>query len=265
MFIGKNMNFKIFFEESNTTTVFHVSPKSNIYRFRPIGHSKGVRAYIGKNQPGIYVTPKFKYALAWAVSYVSGKKGETQEPNKRLREKGEGGGVHGEKGPLRYKSLTIYELKIPKEILKISPYETFWEPEYFISSDNLKFLDIVKSTTYSTIDLLKMYNRSSNASFQPDEKSIIKKISKTNTAARYYLELLSLYNNAVLSGVYTPKTADSDHFLNREINKFRDYIFQRKGFKVEPIIKLSATQDVEVENLYDSIKKIINNLPKASR
>jgi len=255
------MEFKSFFNESSKlwTTVFHISPKSNIYRFRPIGHKKGLRAYIGKKQAGIYVAPKFKHALAWASTYVSRKKGDTQMPNERLRKKEGGGGAHGEKGPLHYGNLTIYELKVPKDVLKRSAYESFWEPEYFISDDNLKFISIIKSTTYSVKEIVEMYKRNLNISFRPNERVTIRQLSKTNIAAKYYLELLDLYNNAILR-ISRRSIFKGEDLVNKEINKLKNYIFKGDSWNTEPIYELNLNQKLEVKKIYDSIRNIINNL-----
>jgi len=263
------MNFRSFLNESNLQEieVYHVSPRSDMFQLRPTGSKKGQRSYIGKKQPGVYVAPKFKDAVAWAVSYVSGIKSRNQRPNERLKEKG--GGFHAEKVDTNYKNLTIYQIKVPKEILQKSAYESFWEPEYFISQDNMDQLRIVKSKTYSLGELQTIYERMSQKRHEVRGDSIndIKKASKTNLAARYYLELIDLYNQKLMSGKKPVfKDAESSyknrHLVHQEIEKLKEYIITSgdNWTSIKLIERLTPQQIKEVNKIYQNIKNIIESL-----
>jgi len=262
------MNFKDFIKENKKyVSVYHVSPRSDMFKLRPTGHGKGVRSLIGKGQPGLFVAPKFRDAVAWAVSYVSGKKSETQRPNERLREKG--GGYHGEKGPKLYKNLTIYEIKVPKEVLVNSYYTGWWEPEYFITAENLDKMRIIKSKTYHIEELTDIYRRDSNSritNVYPQQTSHIKKVSKTNLAARYYLELTDLYNMALMQGkkpviASTEFSSDSEHLIRQEIDKLKKYIFGNTfSWNVQLVEKLDKKQESEAREIYERIKRMIKDL-----
>lgn len=259
------MDFKEFLFENNKqyTIVYHVSPRSDMKKLRPVSSQKGTRAFIGKGEPGIFVAPRFKDAVAWATTYVGGKKYHTQKPNERVKEKG--GGWHGEKFKGIYKTLTIYEIQVPKEVLKNSVYTGWWEPEYFISAEDIWQMTIVGSKTYSFFELAKIKSKIDRTSFSPTIDKRIKSIAKTNLAAKYYLELKDLYNNALLQGTSPVLVSDdspfsSNHLINKEIEKLIKYIFIFDGNLSVPINKLDKIQEIEVGKLYQRIKNMINNL-----
>jgi len=265
------MEFKEFLNEANhgLTSVYHVSPRSDMFKLRPTSHHKGTRALIGKGEPGIFVAPKFRDAIAWSVSYVAGKKYNTQEPTERVKEKG--GGRHGEKFKGNYATLTIYEIEVPKDVLKRSVYTGWWEPEYFISASDMELMNIISSKTYSFYELVKIQSRLDNTkkTFEPQGDSGIIDIRKTNLAARYYLELKDTYNNHLLKGkspLIAPddpfrSSMSSDHLVNLEIEKLKKYMFQNTpDWKVIPITSLNKTQEKEVETIYKRIKSMIESL-----
>ena len=127
-------------------------------------------------------------------------------------------------------------MKVPKEILQKSAYESLWEPEYFISADNIDQLKIIKSKTYSLEELQFIYNRMSQKRYEVRGNDIndIKKASKTNIAARYYLELIDIYNKKLMKGakplLKEPKsTYGNEHFIHQKIVSRANYgkhIFQ---------------------------------------
>jgi len=261
------MSFKSFLESSSEyISVYHVSPRSDMFKLRPTGHSKGVRSYIGKKQPGLFVAPKFRDAIAWAVSYVGGKKYDTQEPTERVKEKG--GGRHGEKGPRSYRYLTIYEIKVPREVLNSSSYTAWWEPEFFISAEHLDKMSIVKSKTYTLDELSKIYSRSESTRREsyPGKLLNIERASKTNLAARFYLELSNLYNQALMKGkkpvfVDTISIYDNNHMVRVEIEKLMPYIFAKThDFSVEALPRLSKQQEAESRAIYERVKRMIEGL-----
>jgi hypothetical protein len=262
------MNFKSFLDQNQDfTTVFHVSPRSDMKILRPISHKRGTRALIGKGQPGLFVAPKFRDAVAWATSYVGGKKYYTQRPNERLKELGKG--WHGEKGIRSYKNLTIYEIKVPKEVLKKSTFTGWWEPEFFISAEHIPDMSIVKSRTYSLDELSRIYTRNltTRSQFRPSEDKTIEELSKTNLAARYYLELTDLYNEALMKGkkpVLITKDFPhrSEHLVNAEIQKLKRFMYKESlnSFHQEPVIKLNRVQENEVNLIYDKVSRLIQNL-----
>lgn len=262
------MNFKEFLNEGNRelVSVYHVSPRSDMVKLRPVSYKKGVRSYIGKGKPGIFVAPRFKDAVAWATSYVSGKKHDTQQTTERLKEKG--GGRHSLKFK-GYRDLTVYQIKMPKEVLNRSVFTDWWEREYFITAEDMQFMNIVKSKTYSIDELLKMQSNFDNirTNVIPTTITQIKELAKTNLAAQYYLELKKLYSDSLLSGA-KPVIAssddrpifsrDSDHIIDLEINKLMKYIFERSGnLRMIPINALDKNQEKEVIEIYKKIKSMI--------
>ena len=262
------MNFKKFINQrSQEVDVYHVSPRSDVFELRPTGSKKGQRSYIGKKQSGVYVAPRFRDSVAWAVTYVGGIKSKSQKPNERLKEKG--GGLHGEDGPINYKYLTIYQMKVPKEILQKSAYESLWEPEYFISADNIDQLKIIKSKTYSLEELQFIYNRMSQKRYEVRGNDIndIKKASKTNIAARYYLELIDIYNKKLMKGakplLKEPKsTYGNEHFIHQKIEQLKKYIITsgNNWTSIKLIERPDKQQIEEIEKLVKNIKDMIESL-----
>jgi len=268
------MNFKEFFEKSPKTYVYHVSPDSSIRKLRATSARKGLQA-VKQGTSGIYVAPKFKDAVAWAISYVGGKKYYTQEPNDRLKERESGGGWHGESGPRNYDNLTIYKIEIPQEILKNTWSSRSWEPEYFIPSEYLNNMRIVQSKTYSMNDLIIKNNRSDQKRFEINFLSnlkLIRNASKTNLAARYYLELIELYNQNLLKGkkpainTFEPDSSsvhriDNEHLIRQKIEKLKDYIYLSDGWiNIKAIDKLTKDQEQEVKKIYKEIRQMIENM-----
>lgn len=257
-------NFKDFLK-SKKTIVYHVSPDSSIGELRATGHHKGQQS-VKMGESGIYVAPKFRDAVAWAISYVGSKKGNTQKPNERLKEKG--GGYHGEKGPRNYKKLTIYEIEIPKDLLKNVWGSSFWEPEYFIPGNYMDSMKIIKSKTYSLDELMVLDRRRSGKRLEVMTKDLaeIKKASKNNIAARYYLELLDLYNEKLLMGKnpiinYNDKNSN-DHVIRQEIDKLKNYIFysDNNWTTLKVFEKLNKDQKNKSDEIYKEIKTKIQNL-----
>jgi hypothetical protein len=252
------------------TYVYHVSPDSTIVKLRPTGSHKGqqsVKMGIG----GIYVAPRFRDAVSWALSYVMGKKYHTQKPNERLKEKEYGGGWHGEEGPRSYKKITIYKIEIPKNLLSKKGVwgSDFWEPEYFIPGEYMDEMKIIESKTYSIDEIIRINNRSeqkrSEVRFNGYENKI-KIASKNNLAAKYYLELLDLYNRSLLKGkkpiINTDTSSKNDHLINQKIEKLKNnYIFDSgDSWSTIYIKKLSAKEEQEVKKTYQEIKGMIESL-----
>lgn len=149
-------------------TVYHVSPVSNIKKFRATGKHKGQQS-VPMDGGGLYVAPSFKDAVTWATSYVEFKKGEVP-----------------------YKSLTVYNLAIPELILSQSWFCTHWEPEFFIADEHMHEIEIVGKKTYLTKELNKLYVRHKtrgNEARWKDKDKIAQEISSTNKAASAWLRL----------------------------------------------------------------------------
>jgi len=263
------MGFKEFLNEINRelVSVYHVSPRSDMFKLRPISHRKGTRAFIGKGEPGIFVAPKFRDAVAWATSYIGFKKNDTQRPNERLKEKG--GGRHGDSFKGVYKTLTVYEIKIPKDVLRSSVFTSWWEPEFFIQAFNMDLMTVVGSKTYSFYELAKIQSRQDRVrrDFHPQGDSRIISVSKTNLAAKYYLELKSRYNEYLLKGrspviVSVDRISDNDHLINVEIEKLKRYIFKQDfgDWKAVIIPSLDKKQESEVKQIYKRIASMIEGL-----
>jgi hypothetical protein len=252
------------------TYVYHVSPDSDIGKLRPTGSHRGQQS-VKMGMGGIYVAPRFKDAVSWAVSYVIGKKYYTQRPNKRLKNSEERGGYHGEKGPRDYKELTIYKIEISKNLLNKKEVwsSNFWEPEYFIPMEYMKEMKIVESKTYSMGKLIEIKNKSDNKRFEMKSNSYYNKIKesrKTNKAARYYLELIDLYNKNLLKGkkpiINTDANSRNDHLVHQKLENLKNlYIFDSgDNWTNYYIKKLNEKEEQEVEKIYQEIKKMIENL-----
>lgn len=255
------MSFKEFLSSKRAKVrVYHVSPKSDIHHLKPTGYHSGQQS-VAMRQEGIYVAPKFSDAVAWSTSYILYKKGNTQKPNERLKEKGQGGGNHTK--DLIYKNLTIYEIEIPKDLLKRVWKSGFWEAEYFIPKEYMNQMRIIKSQTYSKDELLKLYNRSTNKRQEFHSKAIdgkIKAISKKHLAAKYYVELTDLLNNKLLQ----KHDASVNHILTNtikpKIEKLRNYIFAYPDFIHAQLVVLDNKQKAEVNRIYNEVKSLLAKL-----
>lgn len=162
------MEFKEWLEHSGgLATVYHVSPMPNLKRIRP----ETTRAETGKRLGrGVFVAPKFRDALAWADSYVKHKKPGGQ-----------------------YKNLTIYELQIPRDVLRTLYYATWWEPEYFVPEELADQIRIISSKTMTNKEIVGLYRRILAIQFKEQQGlpdlARIRKLAKTNLAARLYIDL----------------------------------------------------------------------------
>jgi hypothetical protein len=165
------MNFKEFLLESAQATVYHVSPNPNLKKIRPERTDAQSGSKLGR---GVFVAPKFRDALAWADSYVKHKK--------------PGG---------EYKNLTIYELNIPRDTLKNLYKSSWWEPEYFVPEELADQIQIVSSKTMTNKEIVGLYRRVLSLKFIErqgvSDLSRIKRLAKTNTAARLYIDLFDTH------------------------------------------------------------------------
>lgn len=197
-------------------TVFHVSPESNLYRLKPTGNKSGTRA-VDMNEPGIYVSPKFSTALKWWFSFVVGKKEHKQNTNRSERLKDKGKGFHGM--PMRYQTLTVYKIQIPKNILENLWYSNFWEEEYFIPEKYIDELNIVSSKTMTANEALPSVQRIERKDIETDrnrkakEKELNIEKNKTWIANEYKRLKNQLHENLTNNYNYTKKQIS-------EINKY---------------------------------------------
>jgi hypothetical protein len=187
------MHFKDFLlkEANDWTYVYHVSPIENIYKLRVSGR-KG-QAY-KQRESGFYVAPKFQDAVEWWTSYVAHKKG-------------------GVKSDHTYKTAYIYKIKVPKDVLKNSWYETFWEPEYFISERYLNQLEIVSKQKFDADELSAL---SSRYRFHRNEQKT-NRLSVDNLKTVLAVEYKSLkekYISLRMKG-YDIKISDPDNLLEK--------------------------------------------------
>lgn len=200
------MNFKDFLNESSgMATVYHVSPLPNLIRLRAERTNAPSGSKLGR---GVFVAPKFKDALAWASSYVQFKKKGSDD---------------GGAGPKPYRNLTIYELKIPRGILKTLYYADWWEPEYFVPEELVDQIEIVSSKTMSSNQIHGLYLRGLAQKFSfrkgGSEATKIKELSKTNLAAKLYLSLFERYSRDRMSGIFPHDVMPSGRTLDEEIKK----------------------------------------------
>ena len=255
------------------TYVYHVSPDSDIGKLRPTGSHRGQQS-VKMGMGGIYVAPRFKDAVSWAVSYILGKKYYTQRPNQRLKNKEKGGGSHGEKGHNSYRKLTIYKIEIPKYLLSKKGVwgSNSWEPEYFLPGEYIREMKIIESKTYSREEIIIIHNRSEQKRTELSLNSYnnkIKQASKTNLAAKYYIELLEMYNRYLLMGKKPIIKDDenswsrkkNDHLIHQKIKKLKDYIFDSdNNWTNIHVKKLNKKEEQEIEKIYQEIKNMIENL-----
>ena len=116
--------------------IWHASPNSNLFKLRATGSSKKLQA-IPMEEAGLYVCPRFRDAVIWFLSYISGKKNNYSSLNP-------------------YKEGTIYKLEIPTVVLERSWYSENWEPEYFISEDDVKYIKILSKKNINIEHIFRM-------------------------------------------------------------------------------------------------------------
>jgi hypothetical protein len=237
-------SFKQFLTESEAmATVYHVSPKPNLISIRPERTEAKTGSKLGR---GVFVAPKFKDALAWASSYVQFKKQGSGE---------------GEGSPKPYKNLTVYELKIPRSMLKTLYYANWWEPEYFVPEELSNQIEIVSSKTMSMNQIQDMYRRSLAQYFSSrqgkSEMSRIRDVSKTNIAAKLYLDLFEKYSRARMRGIHD---RDVIH-LNpaRKPSPFRGWVID-SGRTLEEEIK-KALETLKGMSIKESPSDFLRKIP----
>jgi len=161
--------------------IWHASPNSNLFKLRATGSSKKLQA-IPMEEAGLYVCPRFRDAVIWFLSYISGKKNNYSSLNP-------------------YKEGTIYKLEIPTVVLERSWYSENWEPEYFISEDDVKYIKILSKKTFSIKELKDLYQECSKAdknfAINISNKREREKI-RTNYALLVLEELKSKLNSMLL-------------------------------------------------------------------
>ena len=242
-------DFKTFFENNRMTTVFHVSPNSNIYKLRATGSHKGAQA-VKQNKAGIYVAPKFEDALIWFLSYVT----TTKHPK-----------IHGSKSHYDdfYKNATVYTIELPKEVLDRSWFSNFWEREYFIEEKDIPLMQIVAKKTYSEKEISNMYKRINDSRRAVRFKSgslekALETTDKTNFATKTYKELNSFYSNYKLRNSNTnPELEESVKNILNEIKKF---MFLRNESDWMPSIKerISPEEKIKVVELRNKFYSLFN-------
>lgn len=207
------MNFRDFLE-SAPATVYHVSPEAHLKTIRPARARAKSGSKLGR---GVFVAPKFKDALAWADSYVKHKKSSGQ-----------------------YKTLTIYTLQIPREILKTAYYAAWWEPEYFIPEELADQIQIVSSQTMTNKEIVSLYRRSLSLYWQnrqiQSNPSKIKELAKTNLAAKLYLDLFDRFAREKMTNIQTQDIDASGKRLDDDIKEALQTLkyMSQKPSKEEP-------------------------------
>jgi len=186
----------VLMEGKNMVHVWHVSPVEWIYKLRPTGSHQGVQAH-KQNQSGIYVSPHFSDAIAWAASFIIGKKNRSQEKNRSPRLQEIGGGWH--KKGMYYRQLTFYKIAIPRSVLEKAWEGVFWEHEYFIPEDKLEHLEIISSQVMGVHEINALYHKQIVKSNESSSVvNLARDVRLTNLAAKSYLIFSDKYNNLLL-------------------------------------------------------------------
>ena len=223
------------------THVYHASPESNIYRFKPTGYHKGHQS-IRMNRGGIYVAPKFHDAVAWATSYVAYKKGKHSNSATSVL----------------FRDITIYKIRIPKHILARSWSENWWEEEYFISDEDLRSIRIISEKTYDFHELFKIYKKEKSLKFELSRSRWEIGASHIhNQAAKCYLQLKEELNTLLLAGW----KVDLDSARNI-FRRFEPFLWDRcwkVGLDAKPKDSVTPEEKNQVDCLVKQMKQVFAN------
>jgi hypothetical protein len=226
------------------TYVYHTSPESGIYKFKPTGHHKG-RQSIRMNRGGLYVAPKFSDAVAWATSYVAHKKGKKHPKSPRS---------------IFYRDITIYKIRVPKQTIADSWGASWWEAEHFIADEHLDSLEIVSKKTYHYHDLIQLYKKEHSKKYDCSRSrwDIATTHARShNIAAKYYLQLKEELNTLLLAG-WKGNVAEVKSLLSN----LPDFLWDCRwavGFDAKPKEKLTTEEVEKVEKIVAKIRKVFEN------
>lgn len=226
------------------TYVYHASPESGIFRFKPTGHHGGYQQ-VRMNRGGLYVAPKFSDAVAWATSYVAHKKGKNHPTSA---------------DPIFFRNITIYKIRIPKKILFYSWKSSDWEKEFFISDDDLDSLKITSRKTYSFHDLIRVCQKENRKKWDCSRSrwDVATAHARThNLAAKYYLQLKDELNTLRLSGWDGNVQAVTE--LISGLANFLWDVPWRVGIDAKPKDVLTAEEVVEVEKIVAKVREVLEN------
>jgi len=245
------MKFRVWLEaKKDWTYVYHASPESKLYVIRAQGSPK-------QSEPGIYVAPQFKDAVAWFVSYVTWKKGTMKAPKSWQKDPDRPNYLHHE-SPMYYREATIYKLRVPKEVLERSWSDAFWEREYFIVENDLPSVKIVSSKTYHLEDLKALYRRQTNKAFEAragrhDPMRAAKELHLTNQAAKEWLRLKDVIVDRVMKGDISGRRKQD---INTRMRKLQN-LFAGGLWDIKRVERLSPKQEAEVQQIVKSIEGLL--------
>jgi len=196
------MEFREWLEHTGgQAIVYHVSPHPNLKKIRPETTRAESGSRLGR---GVFVAPKFRDALAWADSYVKHKKPGGQ-----------------------YKELTIYKLQIPRDTLKTLYHASWWEPEYFVPEELADQIQIVSSKTMTNKEIVGLYRRVLAITFKerqgPPDRAKIRKLAKTNLAARLYIDLFDTLADVRMRGQDDPREPE----IKDALKKLKDMVLRQ--------------------------------------
>ena len=202
MCIDSGMKFREWLEHTGgQAIVYHVSPHPNLKKIRPETTRAKSGSRLGR---GVFVAPKFRDALAWADSYVKHKKPGGQ-----------------------YKELTIYKLQIPRDTLKTLYHASWWEPEYFVPEELADQIQIVSSKTMTNKEIVGLYRRILAIKFKEQQGlpdlARIRKLAKTNLAARLYIDLFDALADVRMKGQDDPREPE----IKDALKKLKDMVLRQ--------------------------------------
>jgi len=234
------MKFKTWLESKRDRThVYHASPESGLYVIRPHGKRKGTHS---RKQPsaGIYVAPSFKDAVNWSASYVVWKK--------------RSGGNLGS-----YREITIYKLRVPKEVIGRSWSEDWWEKEYFIVEDDLPTVEIISSKKFTHGEINGISGRQRNKAHQQrtaryKPMRAAKELQLTNLAAKEWLRL----KDVIVDRVFKADMAkDRKERINDLMGQLQDLFTGDWWENKDPVAKLSPQDEAKARQLIQNIESLL--------
>jgi predicted nucleic-acid-binding protein len=248
------IKFSEMIKESKNITCYHVSQDSDI---------KVLRGYYSAKfrTKGIFVSLSFKSALEDWAPFVAGKKGHKKDRT--------------QDDPQYYKTLTIYKLSAPQEIVNLSKdihtkaaneyqkergnFDTYaafyWGSEIFIPEQFLDNVQIVGRETKRYQEIVKRqvhdYKKERDISiYSNDSFKIAKELYHKNIAARYYVNLKDKSKN------YTGQSQLLNKYFQELAAMF--LIFYNNNPTKKTNSDLTEQDKVKIEELKNKIEDLLN-------
>lgn len=250
--LGENM-----FKESKNIICYHVSQDGDI---------KVLRGYYSAKfkMKGIFVSLSLKSALDDWAPFVAGKKGHAKN---RMQN-----------DPQYYKTLTIYKLSVPQDVVDLSKdihtkaadeYEKksgrwdtyaafYWGSEIFIPEQFLDKVQIVGRETKKYQEIARRqvhdHNKEYDIRFNPSVKmKIANELYYKNTAARYYIDLKDKLNTAAINFDKASLTHLNEYFGEL----MRMFLIFGNDLRKKTDEDLTEQDKIKIEELKDKIEYIL--------